>query len=217
MPVIPRGRVVRRGTVRTGDGRTVHVVVTGRWDVRDLLGHYAKREDEMAMCPHACCRHRRPHPEKLPVKFDRAVLRGMSERELERELHRYANFYDERQGAFRQIMGEIDRRDLAHKAAAQSRARRREHYRTRASEHRDEVYRQFLMAEAQTNGYMLNKAGKRADIDPMSLLTGPESRVRKYASEELIRYFEQHGRPTRVSFLGTARERREHLAGRRIY
>jgi hypothetical protein len=32
---------------------------------------------------------------------------------------------------------------------------------------------------------MLSPAGKKADIDPWSLFTGPESRARKYASPEL--------------------------------
>jgi hypothetical protein len=83
-------------------------------------------------------------------------------------------------------------------------------------EYRDEVYRQWLAAEAATNGYMLNRAGQRGGIDERSLFTGPESRVRKYASPELIEWFESHPRPTRVSWFGSAAARRAHLAGRRI-
>jgi hypothetical protein len=63
---------------------------------------------------------------------------------------------------------------------------------------------------------MLNKAGQRAEVNERSLFTGPESRMRKYASPELIEYFESHPRPTRASWFGSARSRREHLAGRRI-
>ena len=33
---------------------------------------------------------------------------------------------------------------------------------TRNSEYQDEIYRQWLMAENATNGFMLNKAGQRA-------------------------------------------------------
>jgi hypothetical protein len=83
-------------------------------------------------------------------------------------------------------------------------------------EYRDEVYRQWLAAEAATNGCMLNRAGQRGGIDERSLFTGPESRVRKYASPELIEWFESHPRPTRVSWFGSATARRAHLAGRRI-
>jgi len=53
-------------------------------------------------------------------------------------------------------------------------------------------------------------------IDERSLFTGPESRVRKYASPELIEWFASHPRPTRVSWFGSAAARRAHLAGRRI-
>jgi hypothetical protein len=83
-------------------------------------------------------------------------------------------------------------------------------------ENRDEVYRQWLAAEAATNGYMLNRAGQRGGIDERSLFTGRESRVRKYASPELIEWFQSHPRPTRVSWFGSAAARRAHLAGRRI-
>jgi len=58
--------------------------------------------------------------------------------------------------------------------------------------------------------------GLRESIDERSLFAGPESRVRKYASLELIEWFESHPRPTRVSWFGSAAERRAHLAGRRI-
>jgi len=78
------------------------------------------------------------------------------------------------------------------------------------------VYRQWRAAEGATNGYMLNRAGQREGIDERSLFAGPESRVRKYASAELIEWFESHPRPTWVSWFGSATARRAHLAGRRI-
>ena len=83
-------------------------------------------------------------------------------------------------------------------------------------EYRDEVYRQWRAAEAATNGYMLNEAGQRGGIDERSLFAGPESRVRKYASPELIEWFASHPRPTRVSWFGSASARRAHLPARRI-
>jgi hypothetical protein len=98
--------------------------------------------------------------------------------------------------------------------ARRERARRRR--RNAEQEHRDEVYRQWLAAEAATNGYLLNRAGQRSGIDERSLFTGPESRVLKYASAELIEWFQCHPRPTRVWWFGSAATRRAHLAGRRI-
>jgi hypothetical protein len=68
--------------------------------------------------------------------------------------------------------------------ARMDRARRRRQ--NVEQEYRDEVYRQWLAAEAATNGYMLHPAGRRSGIDERSLFVGPESRVRKYASPELV-------------------------------
>ena len=54
----------------------------------------------------------------------------------------------------------------------------------------DGAYAQYLAAEAATNGYLLNRAGRDAGIDPWSLWTGPSSRAAKYASEELRNWWE---------------------------
>jgi hypothetical protein len=111
--------------------------------------------------------------------------------------------------------GPIDRGGSVRTADARGeRARRRRQ--DAEQEYRDEVYRQWRAAEAATNGYMLNRTGLREGIDERSLFAGPESRVRKYASPELIEWFESHPRPTRVSWFGSAAARRAHLAGRRI-
>jgi hypothetical protein len=111
--------------------------------------------------------------------------------------------------------GAVDQGESARRTAARGeRARRRRQ--DAEQEYRDEVYRQWLAAEAATNGYMLNRAGRLGRIDERSLFTGPESRVRKYASPELIEWFHTHPRPTRVSWFGSASARRAHLAGRRI-
>jgi hypothetical protein len=49
---------------------------------------------------------------------------------------------------------------------------------------------------------MLNKAGRAADVDERSLFTGPESRARRYASEELQNYWQDNPRPTAAYFAG---------------
>ena len=167
-------------------------------------------------CPHKCCQGKRVHPENLPVKLDRSFLRGLSEKELETELGEYISYSDTHEEGLRQVMAELDRREASGKRAEARKTRAKERARSRQDEYRDEVYRQWLMAENATNGYMLNKAGKAADIDERSLFTGPESRVKKYASPELYEWFESHPRPTRVSWYGNAKQRRAHLSGSRI-
>jgi hypothetical protein len=68
------------------------------------------------------------------------------------------------------------------------------------------VRQSFDDAEEVTNGYMLSKAGQAAKVNPRSLFAGPESRARKYASEELLGYWQEHGRMTvddfKASILG---------------
>ena len=99
-------------------------------------------------------------------------------------------------------------------ATRRERARRRRE--AAEQEYRDEVYRQWRAAEAATKGCMLNRVGRGCGIDERSLFAGPESRVVKYASAELIEWFQSHPRPTRVAWFGSASARRAHLARRRI-
>lgn len=62
--------------------------------------------------------------------------------------------------------------------------------------YRDDVVRRYGEAEDGTNGYMVTREGLAAGVTALSLFTGPESRVRRYASPELREWFDQHGRPT---------------------
>lgn len=54
----------------------------------------------------------------------------------------------------------------------------------------------YVIAEGECRGQMLNREGLAKGIDPASLFTGPASRVRAYASEELRTWFGRHGRVT---------------------
>lgn len=187
------------------------------YDVRDRFGHWVTpRSQQGHPCHHRCCRGHREHPANLPVKIDRGYLRTLSESDLESELGKYVHYWDTHERGAVQIMAEIDRRQLSEQRAAARKDRARYRREQREQEYRDEVYRQWLTAEAETKGVMLNKAGQKAGINERSLFTGPESRVRKYASPELIEFFESHPRPTRASWFGSAQSRRAHLAGRRI-
>lgn len=62
-----------------------------------------------------------------------------------------------------------------------------------------ETARLYVAAEDATRGQMLNKAGTRAGIDPASFFSGTtrtEARIRRYASDELLEWFDQNGQPT---------------------
>lgn len=204
--------------------RTVRAVYHGHYNVRDQRGHYVKPKTARGqLCHHSCCNGTRVHPDKLPVKISRSYLRTLSPQQLERELDAYINFSETHSEGMSQIMAELDHRETVERNAAARKVRATERRQARQSEWRDEVYRQWLAAESETKGVMLNnktlreiKAGKRADINERDLFTGPERNVAKYASPELVEFFENNPRPTRASFLGTARERRAHLAARRI-
>lgn len=187
-----------------------------RYDVRDLLGHFVKPPGaEFTPCPHACCRGRRAHPDGKPVVLSRGELHAMSEAQLLRHMRKAqaGENYAVYERSYRQVIAEMDRRENAARRKEKARKLRR----VRGQEHHEEVERQFWAAERATHGYMLNKRGRAAGIDERSLFTGPESRVRAYASPELLNWFAAHGRPTRTSFLGTARERRAEREGQRIY
>lgn len=69
----------------------------------------------------------------------------------------------------------------------------------------------YLQAEKATRGNMLNKRGKADGIDPLTLFTGPISRARRYASEELMRWWSENARMNLTQFraevLGDAKDR----------
>lgn len=54
---------------------------------------------------------------------------------------------------------------------------------------------QYERAHAELNGELLSRRGLEEGIDPYSLFMGPFSRVAAYASEELIRWWQDrdHG------------------------
>jgi hypothetical protein len=62
------------------------------------------------------------------------------------------------------------------------------------------VHLQHIEAENATNGYMLSREGKAAGIDPVLLFSGPTATARKYASEELKRWWADNKRLTFTEF-----------------
>jgi hypothetical protein len=63
----------------------------------------------------------------------------------------------------------------------------------------------FLLAEynqalIETGGVLVNKRGRALHIDGLSLFTGPEVRARRYASEELIEWWNRHPRKSMTQY-----------------
>lgn len=112
------------------------------YDQRDRFGHFvAPASRANRPCPHACCRNRRPHPEHLPVRLDRQVLRGMGSDELERELEHYYHYRETHGPGGLQIAAELDRRDESARKAEARKLRAQARRAQAEQEYRDEVYR----------------------------------------------------------------------------
>ncbi|MCX4672398.1 hypothetical protein OG453_38060 [Streptomyces sp. NBC_01381] len=63
------------------------------------------------------------------------------------------------------------------------------------------VYRQYLQAEADCRGYLLNKKAQAAGHAPVSLFSGPAHIAHARASDELKEWWVQHGRLTQAEFI----------------
>ncbi|MGF0176709.1 phage minor capsid protein [Streptomyces sp. Marseille-Q5077] len=63
------------------------------------------------------------------------------------------------------------------------------------------VYRQYLQAEDDCNGHLLNKKAKAAGINPATLFSGPARIAYARASDELKEWWAEHGRLTQAEFI----------------
>ncbi|WP_141575887.1 hypothetical protein [Actinomadura sp. WMMA1423] len=107
------------------------------------------------------------------------------------------------------VLREADRRDKVDEKARQKatrQARRRAKEAGLRDAYQDWVHSQYLLAEEYTRGNLLNRVGKAAGVDPYSLFSGQWSRARKYASEELVAFWGEHGRITFAEFKRRSRE-----------
>lgn len=169
---------------------------------RDLIGHWVtKQARTQQMCQHACCRGYRVHPQNYPVVLPNPLLHRASEDDL---AWHYEHAGSDKARA--QVLHELDRRDRRDKARHERKQEAQRRIFARRVERQEEVERIFSEAEAATNGYMLNRAGQAkydaGELSERDLFTGPESRVRRYGSDELKAYFEAHPRPTGAHFAG---------------
>jgi len=62
------------------------------------------------------------------------------------------------------------------------------------------VEAEYNRALEECAGVLINRTGMFSGIDGYSLFMGPESRVKKYASEELLAYFAHNPRLTAAEF-----------------
>ena len=189
------------------------------YDRRDLIGHWVRKSQRTdQMCTHACCRGYRVHPRNMPVVLPDRLLRRASDKDLEKH---YADLGESSSAGAdegrMQILWELDRRENEERRAqvrkteaAERRAEREQRRRDRYSATRaaDRMEREslaelaYVEAEVDTRGNMLNKRGRAAGVDPRSLFTGPQSRARAYASEELLEHWKTHPRPTAAMYQG---------------
>ncbi|MGI5350217.1 phage minor capsid protein [Streptomyces sp. CA-250714] len=66
------------------------------------------------------------------------------------------------------------------------------------------VYAQYLAAEEDCRGYLLNKRAEMAGVDPISLFSGPARIAYARASDELKAWWAEHGRMTQAEFIEQA-------------
>lgn len=170
---------------------------------RDFFSHFVRKDQPAPRpCHHACCRGMRAHPDGYPVVKRNAYLRYAGDADLTRYYERHAGDSETDEHARARVLHEMQRRDEADERRDARAQRRRHKYLAQRTERAEHVEREWAAAEAATNGYMLNRRGQEAHIDERTLFTGPESRARKYASEELLSYWEHHPRPTAAYFRG---------------
>ncbi|WP_406353239.1 phage minor capsid protein [Streptomyces sp. NBC_00658] len=66
--------------------------------------------------------------------------------------------------------------------------------------YREHVYAQLLAAEDATNGYLLSRKAQAAGVDPITLFSGPAHIAYARASEDLIRWWQDHPRLTLTEY-----------------
>jgi len=180
------------------------VAQLGYYNRRDLFKHWIRKEQRANQtCGHACCRHMRAQLKNWPVNPPNPYLRRATDNELADYYQRSAGRDDAAEERAREhVFAELQRRDIAQERRERAEERRRERWTARRLERAEAIDAAWLAAEEATNGYMLNRRGKEAGINERTLFTGPESRARKYASEELLEWWETHPRPTQAMFEG---------------
>lgn len=83
--------------------------------------------------------------------------------------------------------------------------------------YRDLITLQMLQAENDLNGHLLSPQARARGIDPLSLFSGPAARVRRWASEDLRRWWADHPRVTFAEFAQSLAGRRRDLSESAVF
>jgi hypothetical protein len=164
-----------------------------RYNVRDLIGHWVKpRSARGKMCPHACCRNRRVHPDNFPVILPAKLLRRVSDRDLEKQYERHGN--NERARA--QVIRELERRDKRD-ATRRTRAKAVGERQAAARMERESAAEGYYRAaEAATNGELVNRKGVARGVSTRRVLLGSEADALRYGTRELLDFRASHPKPS---------------------
>lgn len=141
---------------------------------------------------------------------DAKALRSYDDEALAASLNKAFAADDKK--AIRALSREAERRDRAdQRAISRAEAKQRTAARRNADtlEHHTRAEAAYRVAEDETNGHMLSRAGQAKNIDPKALWSMPEARARKYASEELNEHWDKHGRLTVAASKAEARRSRQ--------
>ncbi len=144
----------------------------------------------------------RVHPLDKPVVLPNKYLRNASDEQLAAHYSRSMGDTAHDEAARDQVLHEMQRRDRMQERREATEERRWQRYTARRMQRAEAIDSAWLAAETGTKGVMLNQRGREAGVNERTLFTGPESRARKYASEELLNWWETHSRPTERFFQG---------------
>ena len=128
----------------------------------------------------------------------RAQAEAARDAELAEHAERQRTEREQREQAWREAQDRTDASPLTNPANRP--ARRLTAEQVCREEYDAHLVTAYEVAETDCRGQLLNRAGLAKGIDPQTLFTGPASRVRAYASEELRTWFGRHGRITYVEW-----------------
>lgn len=124
----------------------------------------------------------------------RAQVAAARDVELAEHAERQRIEHEQREQAWREALDREDASPLTN--PARRAARRLTPGQVCREEYDAHLSTAYVMAETDCRGQLLSREGLAKGIDPRTLFTGPASRVRAYASEELRTWFGRHGRIT---------------------
>lgn len=150
-------------------------LVNGNMEAFDRLSAEADRRDAVE-------KRKRADDEKRALQLEKLLEAGGHEESAIEQVYGVTADSQRRKSAIASLRAEgytgVNLSELARKA------------------YKDYIYQLYLQAEFAMHGHMLTKEGESKNLSPLALFSGPESRVAKYASPELVEWFELHGRLT---------------------